>query len=386
MPTKYISAITFCFFGITVIGTLAVLINLYCISYHHWPLALRVYVPGVVMTFALCKLFGLVFVIADDLILATKTIIRKLKPASNKNKDGTISRKEFLSKAAIAAMAIPFAGLIYGMVRGAFNYDIKKVTLKLKNLPTGFEGLKIVQFSDIHAGSFISNNPVQEIVDLVNEQNADVVFFTGDLVNEKASEADPYIKTLSKIKASMGVFSILGNHDYGDYFKWDNDTDKANNLAKVKQHHADMGWNLLLNDSIMLKKGADEIALIGMENWGKAKRFQKLGDLDVSMKGIKNDSVKLLLSHDPSFWDYHMQGKQKEIDITFSGHTHGMQFGVEIPWFRWSPSKYFYKQWAGMYSDADNQQLYVNRGVGFIGYPGRLGISPEITMFTLEKS
>ena len=182
----------------------------------------------------------------------------------------------------------------------------------------------------------------------------------------------------------MGVFSILGNHDYGDYFKWDSESDKTENLKEMKQYHKDMGWNLLLNETAILEKGNDKIALIGMENWGKAKRFQKLGSVRKAKKGSENMPVKLLMSHDPSYWDYHLQNKTEDIDVTFAGHTHGMQFGIDIPRFKWSPSKYFYRQWAGLYSDG-KQQLYVNRGVGFLGYPGRLGISPEITVFNLER-
>jgi predicted MPP superfamily phosphohydrolase len=283
---------------------------------------------------------------------------------------------------AVGMTLIPFTAFIYGMARGAFNYKVHKVKVVLPNLPNEFNGLKILQISDIHSGSFVSTNPLEEAVKIINLQKADVVFFTGDLVNDRTTETDMVKEVLSKITAPMGVFSILGNHDYGDYVKWDSAEAKHKNLEDLKKVHSQLGWRLLMNEHVSLKRGDAEIAVLGIENWGGNLNFPKYGDMKKAHAGTEKYPVKLLLSHDPSHWSMQVREEYKDVDITFSGHTHGFQFGIEIPGFKWSPSQYVYKQWAGLYSK-DNQHLYVNRGLGFLGYPGRLGISPEITVMEL---
>ena len=268
------------------------------------------------------------------------------------------------------------------MVRGAFNYKIHAVKIVLPNLPSAFNGLKIVQISDIHSGSFISTTHLEEAINMINRQNADVIFFTGDLVNNLATETELLMEVLNKIEAPMGVFSILGNHDYGDYVQWDSREAKKKNLNDIKNIHAQLGWKLLMNEHVPLKKDDSEIVIIGVENWGANLNFPKYGDLKKAHTGTEKYPVKLLLSHDPSHWNFQVKEEYKDIDVTFSGHTHGFQFGIEIPGFKWSPAEYVYKQWAGLYQH-DDQYIYVNRGLGFIGYPGRVGILPEITVLEL---
>jgi predicted MPP superfamily phosphohydrolase len=294
-----------------------------------------------------------------------------------------ISRLRFLNVIAVAMAAIPFSSFIYGMVKGAFDYKIHKVKVVLPNLPSDFNGLKIVQISDIHSGSFVSSTPLEAAVKMIQDQKADIIFFTGDLVNNESKEMIPFIEVLRKLTAPMGVYSTLGNHDYGDYVTWESQVAKEQNLKDLKDIHAQMGWKLMMNEHVSLKKGESEIALIGIENWGGNLNFPKYGDMKKAYAGTEKYPVKLLLSHDPSHWNMQVTQEYKDVDITFSGHTHGFQFGIEIPGLiKWSPSQFVYKQWAGLYSK-NNQHLYVNRGLGFLGYPGRVGIMPEITVMEL---
>jgi len=295
------------------------------------------------------------------------------------------ARSTALAKIAVSVAAVPFFSLLYGMAKGAHKYQVRKAILPIRNLPMGFEGLKIVHISDIHSGSFYNKEAVMKGIDLILEQKPDIVFFTGDLVNNEAVEIVDYLDVFSKVKAPMGVFSVLGNHDYGDYKMWPSDHAKKENLQALKNHHADLGWRLLMDEHVVIEKNGDEIALIGIQNWGAKGNFPKYGDLKKAHAGTEKFDVKLLLSHDPSHWDAQVIKKFPDIDVMFAGHTHGMQFGIEIPGFKWSPVQYMYKQWAGLYSK-DHQHLYVNRGFGFIGYPGRVGIWPEISVLTLQKA
>jgi predicted MPP superfamily phosphohydrolase len=276
---------------------------------------------------------------------------------------------------------------MYGVVKSAFDYNLIRVKLKTPNLPEAFNGLRIVQISDIHSGSFISDGPLRSAVKMINDQNPDIVFFTGDLVNELAAEALPYIDVLKQIRAKYGVYSILGNHDYGDYFYQKGDLEgRANNKAQMIDIHHQMGWDILLNENRVIEKDNQKISVIGVENWGSAARFQKYGDVTAARQLEKDCDFKILLSHDPSHWDAKVRKEHSDIDLTLSGHTHGFQMGVEIPgYIKWSPSQYLFEEWAGLYQK-DSQWIYVNRGLGFIGYPGRLGILPEITVIELEKS
>lgn len=286
---------------------------------------------------------------------------------------------------AIAVGALPFILLLYGMLRNKYRYKLYRTVVEIKDLPEALEGLKIVQISDIHSGSFTRKEPVREAIKMINEQQADLVFFTGDLVNSIAKEMEPFVDVFDKIKSRYGIFSILGNHDYGDYVRWESAAAKASNFENLKQIHTQLGWDLILNENRIIKIKGEEVAVIGVENYSAKGRFANYGDLSKAYEGSATAGLKLLLSHDPSHWEDEVLEKFQDIHITFSGHTHGMQFGLEIPGLiKWSPIKYVYKQWAGLYKK-NKQFLYVNRGFGFLGYPGRVGILPEITVMELKR-
>jgi len=311
-----------------------------------------------------------------------------------------VSRKLFIAQISAGLGGLTFAGLSYGVVKGAHDYKLHRVRVALKNLPENFKGLKIGQLSDIHSGSFWDKNAVIKGVEKLMNEKPDVIFFTGDLVNSIADEmTDDYIRIFSQLKAPMGVYSILGNHDYGDYYQWPDkqETQSFNtpfpskahmspmqvaNLEKLMNVHKTMGWDLLMNENRTLQIGGDKIAIIGVENFGAKGRFAKYGILSKAYEGIETLPVKILLSHDPSHWDYQVVKDYKDIGLTLSGHTHGAQFGIESALIKWSPIKYMYKQWAGIYKTGE-QYLYVNRGFGYLGYPGRLGIRPEVSVITL---
>jgi predicted MPP superfamily phosphohydrolase len=276
--------------------------------------------------------------------------------------------------------------LTYGILRNRHRYKVFNQSITLPNLPKSLDGLRIVQISDIHSGSFTLKEPVKGAIDLINQQNPDLVFFTGDLVNSVASEMDRFLDVFDKIRAKFGVFSVLGNHDYGDYVRWENVEMKKQNLQNLIVHHQKMGWDLLLNENRVLNINNEKVAVIGVENYSESRHFPKYGDLRKATDGIENTSLKLLLSHDPTHWSSQVITSYKDIDVTFSGHTHGMQFGIEIPgWLKWSPAKFIYKHWAGLYQEG-KQFLYVNRGLGYLGYPGRVGILPEITVIELKST
>lgn len=350
----------------------------------NWPRFIRVYCTSFIFILSLSKLMGIIILMFDDIIRLFRWVASLFQqPETGLTNDANkISRLKFLNQTAIIIAAIPFASLLYGMIKGAFDYKLRNIKINLAHLPGAFNGFKIVQISDIHTGSFTSTEPLKRAVELINAQNPDVVFFTGDLVNDIADEADNYIETLGLIKAKHGIFSVLGNHDYGDYVSWESAEAKEKNMEKMKSAHQKMGWKLLLNENYILEKGDDKIAIAGVENWGASHRFTKYGNLEKAIQGIENIAVKLLLSHDPSHWDAEIKQEYPGITVTFSGHTHGMQFGVNIPAFKWSPVQYFYKKWSGLYTE-NNQHLYVNTGLGFIGYAGRVGIVPEITVHEL---
>ena len=292
-----------------------------------------------------------------------------------------MTRSDFIAKCALLFGGTVFATILYGM-SNRYNYHVKKIKLNYDNLPSSFKGLRIVQISDIHSGSFNDTLAVQKGIDMILAQKPDVIFFTGDLVNNKSEEMLDYMSIFSKLNAPLGVYSILGNHDYGDYVEWQSAEEKLNNLNQLKEIHAKMGWRLLLNEHVLLQKEDETIAVIGVENISFRNRFHSYGDLKTAYDGAQNHAFKILLSHDPSHWDGEVNSKYADIDLTLSGHTHGAQFGIEIPGLKWSPIQYMYKQWAGVYQN-EKQYLYVNRGFGFLGYPGRVGILPEITVIDL---
>ncbi|MDO3642901.1 metallophosphoesterase [Mucilaginibacter sp. L3T2-6] len=292
-------------------------------------------------------------------------------------------RSIWVSELTMAVAAFVFISLLYGMTGGRHRYKVHRVTLKFEDLPKEFDGFTITQLSDIHAGSFTSRRGVEKGISLVNKQNSDMILFTGDLVNNKASEMEPWIELFAKLKAPFGKYSVLGNHDYGDYISWESEEAKNDNLAQLKQVHQQIGFNLLLNSAVQIKKAGAAIALIGVENWGKG-GFHKYGSLTRATAGVADNEFKILMSHDPSHWEAKTLEHEKHINLALAGHTHGMQFGIELFGFQWSPIKYMYPQWAGLYSH-NGKYLYVNRGFGFLGFKGRLGIWPEITVITLKK-
>lgn len=292
-------------------------------------------------------------------------------------------RRKFLSQVALGVAAIPFIGTAWGMIKGKYDYRVHKVKIAFKDLPDAFHGFKITQLSDIHSGSLDDVAAVRRGIELANAQKSNVVVFTGDLVNNVATEMDPWIEHFSQLDAPHGKFSILGNHDYGDYVQWPSEEAKAKNLQDLKEVHGKIGFRLLLNESLHLEKDGEKIALIGVENWGK-RGFVKHGDLDKAIAPIEDSTFKVLLSHDPSHWEAVTVPHEKKVHLTLAGHTHGMQFGIEIPGIKWSPVKYIYPQWAGLYPK-EGQYIYVNRGFGFLGFPGRVGILPEITVIELVK-
>ncbi|MCY7351456.1 MAG: metallophosphoesterase [Cytophagaceae bacterium] len=335
----------------------------------------------------LSKTLVVVVLLVDDLIRLGKWVASRFQEKSvdtqsNAIPRNAIPRSEFLAKTAMVVGAIPVVSLTWGIISGAHDYRVRRVKLVLKNLPRSFDGLKIAQLSDIHSGSFFNKTAVKGGVEMLLAEKPDVVFFTGDLVNNRADEVRDYLPIFEKVRAPLGVFSTLGNHDYGDYAAWESETAKRQNLQNLMQAHKLLGWNLMMDTHTTLKQNGDEIAIIGIQNWGSG-RWPKYGNLAKAYAGAEDFPVKLLLSHDPSHWDAQVRPEFPGIDVQFAGHTHGMQFGIEIPGFRWSPAQYVYKQWAGMYEQG-GQRLYVNRGYGYLGYPGRVGILPEITIFELK--
>ncbi len=293
-------------------------------------------------------------------------------------------RRAFVSTLAVALAAVPFSALLFGMVKGKYNYKVLKYQLEFDRLPDAFEGYRVVHISDMHAGSFDNEAKVQYGIDLINEQNADVVLFTGDLVNNRASELERWKHIFKGIRANEGVFSVLGNHDYGDYVSWSTKEEKDRNFNLLLEYQSEMGFHLLRNEHFYLRKNNQKIALVGVENWGTG-GFVKKGDLNKALEGTQPDDFTILLSHDPTHWEMKVKDYPFPVPLTLSGHTHGMQFGIEIPgWIKWSPVKWRYKYWAGVYNE-NQRYLNVNRGFGYLAYPGRVGIWPEISVITLRQ-
>ena len=340
------------------------------------------YAFGFLITLIALKLVVVPILFGEDIIRFFAGIYNKL--FSSSDNFFLPSRRKFVSQIAMGLAAIPFTSLLYGMYSGKYNFKVLKYTLEFDDLPAAFDGYQITQISDIHSGSFDNAKKIEYGVDLINQQESDVILFTGDIVNNKADEMDPWMDTFKKLKAKEGKFSILGNHDYGDYVDWESEAAKEVNMEKIKEIHKKLGFDLLLNDHRFLEINNEKIALIGVENWG-AGRFKKVGDLNKASAKVGEKDFKILMSHDPSHWENEVRDHEIHYNLTLSGHTHGMQFGIEIPgWIKWSPVKWRYKYWAGIYEEA-GQYLNVNRGFGFLAYPGRVGIWPEITVITLKK-
>lgn len=327
------------------------------------------------------------FVFFDDIQRFIRWVVIKLSnpEVSNNDTDEGISRSKFLATTGLVLAAAPVVSLSWGIISGAHDYRVRRIKLPIKNLPKGLEGLRIGQLSDIHSGSFWNKTAVKGGVQMLQDEKVDVAFFTGDLVNNKATEMQEWGSVFAKVNAPLGVYSVFGNHDYGDYVQWESEAAKRKNLSDLATIHKNMGWNLMMNEHKSLTIDGEILNIIGVENWGAKARFPKYGKLDVAMKNLPDSSINILLSHDPSHWQAEVLPKYNNIDLTLSGHTHGMQFGVEIPGFKWSPVQYVYDEWAGLYT-SNQQYLYVNRGFGYIGYPGRVGILPEIAIITLERA
>lgn len=366
-------------------ATLIVLILFPYIKYFQTHTVGRNYVFAIMVALVFSKLVASLFFLVDDLRRGTLWLMAALFPKTGVDfvsESATLHRSAFLSWLGLAAGAGLFGSLMYGF-SNKYNYTVRTIRLTFSNLPPAFKGLKILQVSDIHSGSFNNKAAVNRGVDLIMAQQADLILFTGDLVNDRSIEMEDYIDVFSRFKAPMGVFSILGNHDYGDYASWPSAKAKEENLDRLKQIEMQLGWKLLMNEHVVLEREGQQIALLGVENWSAFGNFPKYGRLDEAYAGTAKYPFKILMSHDPSHWDAQIRPGYPDIDLTLSGHTHGMQFGLENPYFRWSPVQYFYKEWAGLYREG-NQILYVNRGFGFIGYPGRVGILPEITIIELS--
>ncbi|MCO6497746.1 MAG: metallophosphoesterase [Chitinophagaceae bacterium] len=344
----------------------------------------RMYLFAMIVTIFISKLIASVFFLIDDIRRIFQWVVTKLffRPDIAGETAVNISRSAFLSWIGVAFGGTLMSSLLHGL-NNKYNYQLKKVQLKFDNLPEGLKGLKILLFSDVHAGSFDNKKAVNRGLEMIKAQNADLIIFGGDLVNDVATEIDPYMDIFSTLRAPMGVYSVFGNHDYGDYARWPIDgVTKEENLEILAKKEAELGWRLLRNEHVILERNGAQFPLIGVENWSNVGHFPKYGDLPKAYEGAEDYPFKILVSHDPSHWDAQIRSEFPDIDLTLSGHTHGFQFGVEIPGFRWSPVQYVYKEWKGLYEEG-KQKIYVNPGYGFIGYPGRVGILPEITVIEL---
>lgn len=372
--------------GYIIFSGILILCTMACI-YFKLPVGIRAGILMVFFVLTIVKLTFIPWVLIDDI---RRLIIHFKKPkstiaSSDEATKETMPRSEFLMRAGLITGVVPLAGIGVGIASGAYDYQVRYQILNLPNLPKAFDGMTIGQVSDIHSGSFYNKKAVLGGVEMLMAQKPDVIFFTGDLVNKRTDEVAGYQDIFSKVKAPLGVFSILGNHDYGDYYDWPSAAAKKKNLADLITTHKNMGWDLLMNENRRLKVNGEEIGILGVENWGELTRFPKYGKMQEAVKNTDDLPVKLLLSHDPSHWRAEVLPKYPQIDAMFSGHTHGMQFGVRAEHFQWSPVEYIYKEWAGLYQQ-EKQQLYVNVGYGFLGFPGRIGILPEITIFTLRSA
>ena len=336
---------------------------------------LSVFVPKVILIF---------FLIGEDAIRLLRALYRKIVGAKTQQSGFMASRRKFISRLALGIAALPFGALLYGMYKGKYNFKVLTYTLTFNDLPKAFDGYKITQISDVHAGSFDDPEKIDYAINLINKQKSDAILFTGDMVNNFANEMKPWAPTFGKLQAKDGIFSVLGNHDYGDYVDWSSQAKKEENLKELITLQKNMGFDVLLNESRFIERQGERIAIVGVENWGEG-GFKKAGDLKKASAALNPNDFKILLSHDPSHWEAKVVDDHYHYHLTLSGHTHGMQFGIEIPgWFKWSPASFRYNQWAGIYRKKE-QYINVNRGFGYLAYPGRFGIWPEITVIELKK-
>ena len=344
----------------------------------------RQYIFSIGIGWVIAQMTLVLFFLVDDVrrgAFWTVGQVASTAGAKFMNTEQGIPRSAFLNWLGVGVASSLFFSLLNGF-GNKYKYQLVHKKVAIKNLPAAFRGFKIIHLSDIHSGSLKEIAAVKKGVQIIQNQQPDLVLFTGDLVNDRANEMEPWVPIFSEISAPHGVFSTLGNHDYGDYVKWDSQEAKIQNLEALKKVHANMGWRLLMNENVKIEKAGAVLQLVGIENWGAKARFPKYGKMELAMSGVQPELPIILMSHDPSHWDAEVIPKYPQINLTLSGHTHGMQFGLENPYFKWSPVQWVYKQWAGLYQ-AEEQQLYVNRGFGFLGYPGRVGIMPEITLIEL---
>jgi predicted MPP superfamily phosphohydrolase len=344
-------------------------------------------ITGLMMGFIGAKIVLVLVFLGEDLFRGGKYLFDVVLHRVIKGEESPVSldsRRKFITQIGIGLAAVPFLSLIYGVIKGRYDFKVHKIVLKSKDIPKAFDGFKIAQFSDLHSGSFEDQSGLLKGVELLQNQQPDMILFTGDLVNNHAHEIEPYISIFNDLKASYGKFSVMGNHDYGKYVLWNSEAEEQNNVKKIRSHHKSMGFDLLENENRLIEKGGDSIRLVGVENWGNPP-FPQYGDLDKAIENTKASEFTILMSHDPDHWEEKTLKNDKMIHLTLAGHTHGSQFGIEIPGFKWSPVQYKYKRWAGLYEKMD-RFLYVNRGFGFLGYPGRVGIWPEITIIELKAT
>lgn len=371
------------YIAVSLILIIAVMYDLIYVTEPIYKRPSRFILYGIVLTVMMTKIVLSLGMLAEDGYRIGVAVFKKI--SGTPTETFMPSRRRFVATMALGLAALPFSTMIYGMIRGRYNFKVLKYEVEFDDLPEAFDGYTLTQFSDLHVGSWDNEEEFNYAIDLVNQQESDVILFTGDLVNDVADELTRWKDTLSTLKAKDGVYSVLGNHDYGDYHKhWVDQYEKEENLNKLKRIQAEMGWKLLNNEHVWLEKDNQRIALVGVENWGNG-NFKKAGDLDKASRGVKDSDFKILMSHDPTHWESHVRDNPITYHITLSGHTHGMQYGIEIPGFvRWSPSQFRYEHWAGLYRE-NKRYLNVNRGLGFLGYPGRFGVWPEVTVIKLKK-
>jgi len=344
-------------------------------------------VGGLALTLILTKLAFSAVIFAGDIYRIGHLVVYNMGAFLNDSDytSGIMARNIHVAQVGLAVAAVPFLSFIHGITLGKYKYKIKRIKVGFDDLPKAFDGYKILQFSDMHAGSFDSLERVKKGIDKMNGEEADLILFTGDMINNMADEVKPFVSMLKSLKAKDGKYSILGNHDYGDYVAWANKEAKIENVYRLIYYQHEAGFHLLLNESVSIKKGSERIHLAGVENWGKPP-FPQHGDLNKALSGINPEEFTVLMSHDPSHWDLEVIKNNKKVHLTLSGHTHGMQMGIDIPGLKWSPVKYKYPRWSGLYEEL-GRYLYVNNGFGFLGFPGRVGIYPEITVLELiQKS
>lgn len=354
----------------------------------NWNDVFRTYLLGFILVFYTAKLFPVIFILLSDIIRVIDRIFHlfnkeKREKIGTKESEG-MPRSKFLVYMGYISGGLMLGTLLTGMFKWVYQFNVIRKKVKIPDLPSTFDGMKIVQISDMHLGSWTSEKPLEEAVNMINKMEPDLILFTGDLVNFATKEAFRFEDTLKKLKSKEGIFCILGNHDYGDYVSWPSKKAKHDNMKAMYDIYRRLGWDLLRNENRIFESNGSKLALLGVENWGASPRFPKYGDIDKTMKGTEDVDVRILMTHDPSHWAKVIQPGDYKIDLSLAGHTHGFQFGIETPGLKWSPAKWMYKYWAGMYSDpGSDRKLYVNRGLGVIGYPGRIGILPEITQLEL---